>query len=91
MQAKLRSVDCILEIHDARVPLSGRNPNFSHLMVGDKPHIVVLNKVDLISSEQKSQIKAIYERSVTKNLIFTNCKDDRDPGIRKVKQVLYYS
>ncbi|ODM92482.1 Mitochondrial GTPase 1 [Orchesella cincta] len=31
MQAKLRSVDCVMEIHDARVPLYGRNPNFSHL------------------------------------------------------------
>ncbi|CAL8109827.1 unnamed protein product [Orchesella dallaii] len=84
MQAKLRSVDCVLEIHDARVPLSGRNPNFSHLLVGEKPHIVVLNKVDLISSESKRKIKDIYEKTVTKNLIFTNCKNDQDSGVKKI-------
>lgn len=84
MQAKLRSVDCILELHDARIPLSGRNPNFSHMLVGEKPHIVVLNKADLISSEDRKRIREIYEKSVTKNLVFTNCKDDQDQGIKKV-------
>lgn len=84
MQAKLRSVDCIVEVHDARVPLSGRNPNFSHLIVGEKPHIVILNKMDLITLTDKKTIKTIYGTSVTKNLLFTNCKDDQDSGIKKV-------
>lgn len=87
MQAKLRSVDCILELHDARIPLSGRNPNFSHLLVGEKPHLVVLNKVDLISAKDKRRIKEIYEKSVTKNIIFTNCKDDQDSGVKKVVRI----
>lgn len=28
MQQKLKNVDCIVEVHDARIPFSGRNEEF---------------------------------------------------------------
>jgi len=84
MQAKLRSVDCILEVHDARIPLSGRNPTFSHSMIGDKPHILVLNKSDLIKPSEQKTIRAILAQT-TPHVIFTNSKYDQDPGIKKVR------
>ncbi len=45
MQAKLRNVDCVIEVHDARIPLCGRNPNFYRTLYAIKPHILILNKV----------------------------------------------
>lgn len=84
MQAKLRSVDCILELHDARIPFSGRNPNFSHGLVGEKPHIIILNKVDLISRDQMKKIRKTYEKTISPNVVFTNCKYDQDPGMKQV-------
>lgn len=51
MQRQLVNVDCILEIHDARLPVSGRNPNFRYLR--SKPTLVLLNKADLISLESQ--------------------------------------
>jgi ribosome biogenesis GTPase A len=84
MQAKLRSVDCILELHDARIPFSGRNPNFAQNLVGDKPHILILNKSDLITREAMRSIRDLYERRGTQNVVFTNSKFDQDSGIKKV-------
>lgn len=42
----LKLVDAVIEIVDARVPLSSRNPLIDEL-VGDKPRVMLLNKADL--------------------------------------------
>lgn len=83
MQHKLRSVDCIIEVHDARIPLSGRNVNFKRTIGGIKPHILVLNKVDTIDSKLMPKIKERL-RIETDNVIFTNCKNHRDPGVKRL-------
>jgi ribosome biogenesis GTPase A len=90
MQAKLRSVDCVLELHDARIPFSGRNPNFADKLVRDKPHILILNKVDLITREASRRIKEMHGALGNPHVIFTNCKDDQDSGIKKVINKYYY-
>lgn len=83
MQQKLRSVDCIMEVHDARIPLSGRNTDFKYTISGIKPHILVLNKMDLIDKKLQPRIidrlKSDYE-----HVIFTNCKDHQCEGVTKV-------
>ena len=43
---QLRWVDVVIELGDARVPESSRNPLLQE-MLGDKPKIIILNKVDL--------------------------------------------
>ena len=47
MKAILHKVDCVLEVHDARIPLTGRNPVFTQTLSA-KPRIIILNKVDLV-------------------------------------------
>ena len=42
----LAMVDVVVELLDARIPLSSRNPDISEL-IGTKPHLVVLMKTDL--------------------------------------------
>lgn len=42
----LKLVDCVVELLDARLPYSSRNPVFDGLL-GDKPRVVALNKSDL--------------------------------------------
>ena len=41
-----QKVDVVIELLDARIPRSSANPVILEL-VGQKPHIVLLNKVDL--------------------------------------------
>ncbi|KAL9695901.1 hypothetical protein quinque_015186 [Culex quinquefasciatus] len=86
MQQKLKQVDCVIEVHDARIPLSGRNSEFRYTISGVKPHVLVLNKKDTI--ERRSQ-RAILDRlqgedSEARHVLFTNCKDQSCDGIRKV-------
>lgn len=45
MEADLKLVDMVVELIDARIPISSRNPDIDQL-VGDKPRLVVLNRCD---------------------------------------------
>jgi len=45
IEADLRLVDMVVEIIDARIPISSRNPDIDQI-VGDKPRLVVLNRAD---------------------------------------------
>lgn len=83
MQHKLRSVDCIIEVHDARIPLSGRNVDFNSTLRGVKPHILVLNKVDLIDSALKKPIVAKLKGDC-ENILFTHCKNHKCGGIKSL-------
>ena len=56
MQEDLKLVDCIIEILDARVPASSRNPDIDELGKG-KGRVILLNKTDLADpSETKKWI-----------------------------------
>jgi ribosome biogenesis GTPase A len=37
MQSRFKDTDCIIEIHDARIPISGRNPRFNDI-IALRPH-----------------------------------------------------
>jgi ribosome biogenesis GTPase A len=47
---QLRWVDAVIELGDARLPESSRNPLLQD-MLGDKPRIILLNKADLADSK----------------------------------------
>uniref|UniRef100_A0A2M4BVS2 Mitochondrial GTPase 1 n=1 Tax=Anopheles marajoara TaxID=58244 RepID=A0A2M4BVS2_9DIPT len=86
MQQKLKQIDCVIEVHDARIPLTGRNKDFRTTISGIKPHILVLNKQDLI---ERRTADAVLQRlrqqdGETEHIIFTNCKNQNCSGVRKV-------
>ncbi|KFD51421.1 hypothetical protein M513_07634, partial [Trichuris suis] len=56
MQAKLRSVDCIVEVHDARIPFTGRNSEFNRLLFKGRPHLLLLNKADLAGPLHRREV-----------------------------------
>ena len=45
---QLKRVDVVLEVRDARIPLASTHPQIQE-WIGEKPKILVLNRVDLIS------------------------------------------
>jgi mitochondrial GTPase 1 len=74
-------------VHDARIPLSGRNKDFHYNLTSAKPHILVLNKKDLVEREQHAKIlKTVKNDSKfpIENVFLTNCKDQACPGLKKV-------
>ncbi|XP_075740266.1 mitochondrial ribosome-associated GTPase 1-like [Rhipicephalus microplus] len=69
MQRKLKSVDCVLELHDARVPLSGRNPHFLSMLAAIKPHVLLLNKADLADPNLKATVAQQLRDQGTQNVL----------------------
>jgi len=47
---QLKRIDAVIEICDARLPLSSRNPDLDSLVV-NKPRVLLLNKMDLANPE----------------------------------------
>lgn len=54
METEIRNVDCVLQILDARIPLSSLNPEIERITAG-KTHLYVLNKADLADPEITKQ------------------------------------
>nr|XP_046215066.1 mitochondrial ribosome-associated GTPase 1 isoform X1 [Oncorhynchus gorbuscha] len=83
MKASVKNVDCILEIHDARIPFSGRNPLFQDSL-DVRPHLLVLNKMDLADLSAKHMILKQLERHGVKKVLFTDCLRQRDDNVKKL-------
>jgi len=75
IQAKMRAIDCVVEIHDARIPFTGRNLKFQDI-TQLRPHILLLNKSDLVelSQDEKSMIVHKLKQQNVSNVFFTNFK-----------------
>ena len=86
IQRRMADVDCVLELHDARIPLSGRNVTFRDTVNGARPHILVLNKHDLFPAEEKKSIaeKIMASSPHISKVIYTNCKEYDCPGTASI-------
>lgn len=63
LKEKLNLVDVVIEVLDARLPISSSYDNIKKLL-GDKPRLLLLNKADLVSPEElKSWIDVIKEKT----------------------------
>ncbi|MBR5797956.1 MAG: ribosome biogenesis GTPase YlqF [Clostridia bacterium] len=67
----LKNVDLIIEILDARIPYSSRNPELPRL-IGNKPTLILLNKSALADPE-KTKHWAEYYRSETVRCLAIDC------------------
>lgn len=80
---RLRDVDCLLEVHDARIPLSGRNPIFKET-AEVRPHLLLLNKIDLADTSHKEIIVQKLQENGVNEVLFTNCKSDKNALIKVI-------
>ena len=71
--AEIGHMDAVCEILDARIPLSSRNPDVDE-MTGDKPRLVVLNRVDQADPRQTRRWAA-YFRGKGYAVLEANAKD----------------
>ena len=80
MTDSLRLVDAVIEVTDARIPYSSRNPEIPSL-VGTKPRIVLLNKCDSADETATSKWIDYYKRQGIP-AVGTDCKAGK--GVNKV-------
>lgn len=59
IQEKLKLIDIAIELLDARVPLSSRNPMIDEILM-NKPRLVLLNKADLADPEATREWVAYF-------------------------------
>ena len=64
----LPQVDIVLELLDARIPYSSKNPETKNI-IGDKPKLTVLTKATLASSEMSNKWARYYEERGEKTVI----------------------
>lgn len=62
---KIKYVDIVFELVDARLPLSSRNPMMDQI-VQQKPRLVLLNKGDLADNDQNKNGNITFKRKGTK-------------------------
>uniref|UniRef100_A0A669E917 Mitochondrial GTPase 1 n=1 Tax=Oreochromis niloticus TaxID=8128 RepID=A0A669E917_ORENI len=79
MRANLKSVDCIIEIHDARISFL-----LYHDTLSAKPHLLILNKMDLADLSNKQRILKKLEKEGMTHVLFTDCLKQRDDNIKKL-------
>ena len=64
LETQIRAVDAVIELCDARAPYATRNPDLIK-MIGNKTHILVLNKADLAEDAvTKAWLKHYEERGI---------------------------
>ena len=76
----LKLVDVVVELLDARIPFSSRNPDIDRF-VGDKPRVVVLNKSDISDPNKLNQWVDYYKKRGIKAIPVDTLKGK---GINKI-------
>ncbi len=61
IEASLKLVDAVIEIKDARIPVSSTNPDIDGL-IGNKPRLILLNKCDMADGSLTSKWIEYYSK-----------------------------
>ena len=77
LKEKLNLVDVVIEVRDARIPLSSSYTNIKKLL-GEKPRLLLLNKADLVDKEElKNWVKYLKDTTGCP-VIVTDAKGAKD-------------
>ena len=81
----VKKVDVVIELVDARIPLSSRNPVLNEI-IADKPRIIVLNKADLADKTENQRWINYFKG---KNQIAIETNSNQGLGMKKVVDAAY--
>lgn len=77
LKEKLNLVDVIIEVRDARLPLSSSYTNIKKLL-GEKPRLLLLNKADLVDKNELKKWVSFLKKSTECPVIVTEAKGAKD-------------
>ncbi len=81
MQENIKLIDIVVELLDARVPRSSKNPDIDQL-ANNKFRLVILNKADLADEEANRQWENYYKE---KGFFVLKVNSQKGQGIKSVK------
>ena len=77
LKEKLNLVDVVIEVRDARLPLSSSYTNIEKLL-GDKPRLLLLNKADLVEYTELKKWCHYLENTTHCPVLITEAKGNKD-------------
>ncbi len=84
MQEDMKLIDVVIELVDARIPYSSKNPDIDEL-AKNKSRVILLNKYDLADSKYTEKWKAFFEE---KGYFVTLVNSKSGNGVKKVNDVV---
>lgn len=84
MQEDIKLIDVVIELVDARIPLSSKNPDIDNL-AKNKSRIILLNKYDLASQQQTNAWKNWFEK---KGFFVALVNSKNGSGVKNVHEVI---
>ncbi len=77
LKEQLSLVDVVVEVADARIPLSSMYPDIKKL-IGEKPRLIVFNKSDVADLEKTKQLVEKIKEEHNCPILFTSNTDNKD-------------
>ena len=84
MKEDIKLIDVVIELVDARIPISSRNPDIDSL-AANKSRVIVLNKADLADDRATDEWVKHFE---DKGLIAVKLNSKSGNGIKQVKEAI---
>lgn len=84
MQENIRLIDVVIELVDARIPASSRNPDIEQLAAGKK-RVILLNKCDLADDNHTKEWKDYYDK---KGYFAALVNSRSGRGVKNVNEVI---
>lgn len=80
LKEQLSLVDAVIEVLDARIPLSSRYDNITGLL-NQKPRFLLVNKCDLVDKDELDKFIEILKKETQTSVISTTSKSSKDLNI----------
>lgn len=77
LKEQLNLVDVVVEVADARIPLSSMYPEVKRL-IGEKPRLIIMNKSDVADMEKTKALVEKLKQETGCDIIFTSNSDNKD-------------
>ena len=77
LKEQLNLVDVVVEVADARIPLSSMYPEVKRL-IGEKPRLIIMNKSDVADMEKTKVLVEKLKQKTGCDIIFTSHSDNKD-------------
>ena len=88
IEEDLNLVDVVIELVDARIPISSQNPEFKKILK-NKMVIKVLNKSDLADSKENRRWKEYFEKQgIQAVIVNSNSGNGIEETIRKIEEMM---
>lgn len=84
----LKLIDIVIELLDARIPISSQNPNIAEI-TKNKKKIIVLNKCDLSDDKQnRLWVEYFKKKNIPAVLVDSNSGRGIDECIRQIEKIM---